>query len=145
MERINPIFPEAASRQAKEHFDSIQKNLGMIPNMRRTRAQSPAVLGISISAVPIAAVASRPNYGSRSLWRRRDGIIENSGSLKTSNMEKGETMMKRTIGKIGSLTAALMLLTSLVGCAASQTQPQLSKVKCPACGYEFSTAAEGGG
>jgi hypothetical protein len=62
-------------------------------------------------------------------------------------MEKGETMMKRRIGKISSLIAAVMLVTSLVGCAGSQmeAQTQLAKVKCPACGYEFHVAEGDGG
>jgi hypothetical protein len=59
-------------------------------------------------------------------------------------MEKGETMMKRTIGKISSLMAAVILVTSLVGCATPQKETTMVKLKCPACGYEFQAAAAGG-
>lgn len=44
MARINPIDPGIAEGKAKTLLDSVQKRFGMIPNMMRTMAQSPAVL-----------------------------------------------------------------------------------------------------
>jgi hypothetical protein len=51
--------------------------------------------------------------------------------------------MNKTLGKIASLLAAAMFLTSLAGCATPQKDTV--RVKCPACGYEFQVPASGGG
>ncbi|MGH7259804.1 MAG: carboxymuconolactone decarboxylase family protein [Nitrospiraceae bacterium] len=45
MTRLAAIDPATAKGMAKELLDKIQKQLGMTPNMMRTMAQSPAVLG----------------------------------------------------------------------------------------------------
>jgi uncharacterized peroxidase-related enzyme len=44
MERINSIKPEEAIGKSKVLLDGIQEKLGMVPNMMRSMAQSPAVL-----------------------------------------------------------------------------------------------------
>jgi uncharacterized peroxidase-related enzyme len=44
MSRINQIAPESATGKAKELFDAVQGKLGMVPNMTRAMANSPAVL-----------------------------------------------------------------------------------------------------
>lgn len=44
MSRIQAIQPETASGKAKELMDVVQKKYGMVPNLIRTFANSPAVL-----------------------------------------------------------------------------------------------------
>ena len=44
MSRINQIAPESATGKAKELLDAVQGKLGMVPNMTRAMANSPAVL-----------------------------------------------------------------------------------------------------
>jgi uncharacterized peroxidase-related enzyme len=44
MSRINQIAPEAASGKARELLDAVRAKLGLVPNMTRAMAQSPAVL-----------------------------------------------------------------------------------------------------
>lgn len=45
MSRIPAIDPAQASGEAKTMLDGVQKKLGMVPNLMRTLAQSPAALG----------------------------------------------------------------------------------------------------
>ncbi|MFQ5984521.1 MAG: carboxymuconolactone decarboxylase family protein [Alphaproteobacteria bacterium] len=45
MPRLNPIDPNQAEGKAKTLLDGVQKALGMTPNLMRTMAASPAVLG----------------------------------------------------------------------------------------------------
>jgi uncharacterized peroxidase-related enzyme len=42
--RINPVDRETTVDRLRKTFDAIQKQLGVVPNMMRTMAQSPAVL-----------------------------------------------------------------------------------------------------
>jgi uncharacterized peroxidase-related enzyme len=44
MARLNTIQPEAATGALKTLFDGVQHKLGMVPNMIRTMANSPAVV-----------------------------------------------------------------------------------------------------
>jgi uncharacterized peroxidase-related enzyme len=44
MQRLNPVDPQTASGKAKELLDTVQKTLGLTPNMMRAMANSPAVL-----------------------------------------------------------------------------------------------------
>lgn len=44
MSRIHPVDRESANDHLRQTFDAIQKQLGVVPNMMRTMAQSPAVL-----------------------------------------------------------------------------------------------------
>ena len=44
MSRINPIDRETTVDRLRKTFDAIQKQLGVVPNMMRTMAQSPAAL-----------------------------------------------------------------------------------------------------
>lgn len=44
MTRIKPVHPDQASGKNKELFNAIQSNLGVVPNMMRTMANSPAFL-----------------------------------------------------------------------------------------------------
>jgi uncharacterized peroxidase-related enzyme len=44
MERITPIDPQAAKGRAKELLDAVKAKLGIVPNMTRSMAVSPAVL-----------------------------------------------------------------------------------------------------
>ncbi|MDW8263213.1 MAG: peroxidase-related enzyme [Phycisphaerales bacterium] len=44
MNRIQPVTPETATGSAKTLLDSVKAKLGMVPNMMRAMAQSPAVL-----------------------------------------------------------------------------------------------------
>lgn len=44
MERITPIDPQAAQGRAKELLDAVKARLGIVPNMTRLMAVSPAVL-----------------------------------------------------------------------------------------------------
>jgi uncharacterized peroxidase-related enzyme len=44
MSRINQIAPEVATGKAKELLDAVKAKLGLVPNMTRAMAQSPAVL-----------------------------------------------------------------------------------------------------
>jgi uncharacterized peroxidase-related enzyme len=42
--RINPVDRETSNDRLRKTFDAIQKQLGVVPNMMRTMAHSPAVL-----------------------------------------------------------------------------------------------------
>ena len=42
--RINPVDRETSNERLRKTFDAIQKQLGVVPNMMRTMAHSPAVL-----------------------------------------------------------------------------------------------------
>jgi len=44
MSRMNPIDPSTASGKAKELLDAVKAKLGVVPNMMRTLANSPAAL-----------------------------------------------------------------------------------------------------
>lgn len=44
MSRIHQIAPEAATGKAKELLDAVKVNLGLVPNITRAMANSPAVL-----------------------------------------------------------------------------------------------------
>jgi uncharacterized peroxidase-related enzyme len=44
MTRITPIDPAKATGKSRELLDAVKQKLGLIPNMTRTMAQSPAVL-----------------------------------------------------------------------------------------------------
>ena len=44
MSRINPVDRETTNDRLRKTFDAIQKQLGIVPNMMRTMAHSPAVL-----------------------------------------------------------------------------------------------------
>ena len=44
MSRINPVDRDTTNERLRHAFDAIQKQLGVVPNMMRTMAQSPAVL-----------------------------------------------------------------------------------------------------
>jgi len=41
--------------------------------------------------------------------------------------------------KAAALMSGLILLLSMVACSPSMERHSYQKVKCPACGYEFST------
>ena len=51
MSRIKPIELAQASGKAKQLLDGVEAKLGMTPNMMRTMAQSPAVLGAYLNFV----------------------------------------------------------------------------------------------
>lgn len=44
MSRLTAVSPSTATGKARELLDSVQQKLGMVPNMMREMAQSPAVL-----------------------------------------------------------------------------------------------------
>ncbi len=44
MPRLNAVDPESATGKAKELLDGVQAKIGMVPNLMRTFANSPAVL-----------------------------------------------------------------------------------------------------
>ena len=44
MERIVPVDPQTAQGKAKELLDAVKAKLGLVPNMTRAMAVSPAVL-----------------------------------------------------------------------------------------------------
>ena len=44
MSRINPVDRETTNDRLRKTFDAIQKQLGVVPNMMRTMAHSPAAL-----------------------------------------------------------------------------------------------------
>lgn len=44
MPRIQPVDPAQAEGKTKELLDAVQKRLGMVPNIMKTMAHSPAVL-----------------------------------------------------------------------------------------------------
>jgi len=45
MPRITPVDPDTATGKTRELLDAVQAALGMTPNMSRTMARNPAVLG----------------------------------------------------------------------------------------------------
>jgi uncharacterized peroxidase-related enzyme len=44
MPNLKPVNPSEAAGKAKQLFDAVEKNLGMVPNMMRLMVNSPAVL-----------------------------------------------------------------------------------------------------
>jgi len=49
--------------------------------------------------------------------------------------------MRELLGKATSLLTALLLVVSLAACAMTPKEGG-TRVKCPACGYEFDTPVE---
>jgi uncharacterized peroxidase-related enzyme len=45
MSRINPVDRDTTHEGVRRNFDTVEKQLGVVPNMMRTMAVSPAVLG----------------------------------------------------------------------------------------------------
>ena len=45
MERISPVNPQTAQGRAEELLAAVKANPGLVPNMTRTMAVSPSVLG----------------------------------------------------------------------------------------------------
>ena len=45
MARINPIAPQQAQGKSRELLDAVREKLGMVPNLIKTMAHSPATLG----------------------------------------------------------------------------------------------------
>ena len=60
MPRFSAINPENAAGRAKELLDGVQATLGMIPNLIRTMACSPAVLEAYLSFTGALAMGSLP-------------------------------------------------------------------------------------
>lgn len=60
MPRLSPIDPQTATGPLKETLDGLTKKLGMVPNMMRTMAQSPAVLDAYIGLSQAANRTSIP-------------------------------------------------------------------------------------
>ena len=50
MSRIQPIHLEQTDEKAKALLDSVQKKLGMVPNLMKTLAHSPATLGFYLNS-----------------------------------------------------------------------------------------------
>jgi hypothetical protein len=49
--------------------------------------------------------------------------------------------MRELFGKMASLLTVLMLVASLTACATPR-DTETTRIKCPACGYEFDTPKE---
>ncbi|WP_155890862.1 hypothetical protein [Desulfuromonas sp. TF] len=49
--------------------------------------------------------------------------------------------MRELLGKTASLLTVLMLLASLTACATPRDS-ETTRIKCPACGYEFEAPRE---
>jgi hypothetical protein len=49
--------------------------------------------------------------------------------------------MRELFGKMASLLTVLMLVASLTACATPR-DTDTTRIKCPACGYEFDTPKE---
>lgn len=60
MPRIPPTNPETATGQAKALLDGVQEQFGMVPNLVRTLAQSPAVLEAYLASSAALATGSLP-------------------------------------------------------------------------------------
>ena len=74
MPRLTPIDPATAEGKAKVLLDGVQKKLGVVPNLFRTMAASPAVLesylGFSqnLGGPTPANTAPRPTPRSARAW-----------------------------------------------------------------------------
>ncbi len=60
MQRLPAISPERAAGRAKELLDGVQAKLGMVPNLMRTMANSPAVLEAYLNFKGALAMGSLP-------------------------------------------------------------------------------------
>ena len=60
MPRLPAISSEHAAGRAKELLDGVQATLGMIPNLMRTMANSPAVLEAYLNSKGALAMGSLP-------------------------------------------------------------------------------------
>ena len=60
MQRLPALDPTHATGRAKELLDGVQAKLGMIPNLMRTMANSPAVLEAYLNAQGALAMGSLP-------------------------------------------------------------------------------------
>ena len=49
MSRMSPVDRAATDARVRKSFDAIEKQLGVVPNMMRTMAQSPSVLDAYLS------------------------------------------------------------------------------------------------
>ena len=67
MARITQISPEAATGRAKDLLDAVKQKLGLVPNMTRAMANSPAVLdGYLQLSGALGKGTCRPRHASKS-------------------------------------------------------------------------------
>ena len=70
MSRLNQIAPETATDKAKKLLDAVKAKLGLVPNMTRAMANSPAVLeGYLQLSGALGKGSCRPGSASSSPWR----------------------------------------------------------------------------
>lgn len=97
MSRIPQINPESATGHAKELLDAVKGKLGLVPNMTRAMANSPAVL---------------------------DGYLSLSGSLSKGNLSaKQREQIALTVGQVNGCDyclAAHSTIGKMVGLTAEQ-------------------------
>ena len=62
MQTLQPIDPAGVTGKTKQIFDHLQKNLGMVPNLMRTLANSPAALNAYISFNSALGEAKLPTH-----------------------------------------------------------------------------------
>ena len=77
MSRIPPVDRNTTNDSVQKNFDAVQKQLGVVPNMMRTMAQSPSVLegylgfGAALRRGRLPVGAARANRARR----RRDEFV----------------------------------------------------------------------
>ena len=70
MARLTQISPEAASGRARELLDAVKDRLGLVPNMTRAMANSPAALDGYLQLSGALGKGTLPaRSASRSPWR----------------------------------------------------------------------------
>lgn len=73
MSRLPLIVPEQATGEAKALLERVDKTLGLVPNMTKVMANSPALLDGYLALpepCPLGRLTPGSASGSRSPWRR---------------------------------------------------------------------------
>ena len=66
MSRLTQIAPDTATGKTKELLDAVKSKLGLVPNMVRAMANSPAALNAYVQfSGALAGVRCRPGTASR--------------------------------------------------------------------------------
>ena len=116
MPRFRAISAEDAAGRAKELLDGVQATLGMIPNLMRTMANSPAVLEAYLDFKGALAMGSLPAGSSGVSTCAVVALTHRSGLVpQRDHTIPQEASMKRTIALAAIACIVLPAATSALG------------------------------
>jgi hypothetical protein len=116
MNRIDALDPESATGEARNLLEAVEKKLGMVPNLTRGLAHSPAALEGYLSLMgALAKGPSAPASASKSPWPSR----------RRTNATTAFRLTRRSV--VGSASTRRRS-----GGTAAQSQPTIARAPCSA-------------